>query len=1451
MYRILYISLLLLVFSQAVQAQNNYSQTNFRTGTTTYTDISGTGTAIAMTDNTAGSSASPQEIGFSFNFNGSTFTQFMIHADGILKLGTAAPGAATDITVSPANSHAAVFTSTAAGFQNIIMPFFTNLVQGNAVPEFHVQTTGAAPNRVCTIQWKNLRDADNSNGGIQHQFSNMEFQVKLYETTNDIEFVYGNYTPSANTVAARNAASGIKATNLSFFGLYRITSSTPYPKAVVFNPTNHGRLPGSYPFRKDVLPGGGFSNRFFGRIANDINVAKVYYDSIAPLGNQTAGRLEALVVNEGTNVVNNIDVTLNISGTNTHNAVVNIASLAAGASQRVTFDAYNLANKGQQDVQVSVAAGSDERITNNQRIVKQVISQGHNQTLDFSTNSNLGVGFTNSTGTLSAIKMYGSGTRKIRQIRIPFGSYRSIVNIRIYEDGGTGGSPSSSPLFSSSNFFTTNENVLIVPLGEGVPVDGDYFIAVQQVGTSNMGWRIFLDPPIRNNRYFNSSSNGVSWGVDATEPPWNFMAEAYEESSATDIGLETLTAPGCDYSSNAEIKARIRNFSANPIDFSTSPTTITGFVRGPDRVEIPISILKNSGTLAAGAAEEITLLNNYNYAARGNHLINARTNLVADVENGNDSLRFVINNNIPITGSFLNPVCPLTSVALTGPSYLSSLQWNADGFSSSGTTRTITPIKTTVVRITGTDYRGCLLQDSVIIEVKGNDLPPRPILLYGDTVLSHRGGFRDTVRVKKLDGHTIQFVEFFANGTVVGDSAYALSTIAGMNGAKVAAAYVRTADGCANLSDTITYSYIPGVLQNNNEPLTVCDTAYYDFGGPVSSTGNNFTRTFTPSTPGTKMKLTIYRLDLAQFASIQIFDGPTASNRIVDLRSPQNGNTTREFISSHETGALTVQFSIGSSTAQGWWAGLTCYTPEVYRTVESGNWITASTWERKAPGGSYLPALRAPVKGDDTVYIRHNIGLSNSTPMDQIIIEDGATFNIENPSAGFISMPAYKTTPQPEFMVKGTLNISPRVQIFGGNGQMIVPGRLNNFGQIDFDSVVFNGTSAQMLGDFSGASGSMNRMHINNPAGLTMGSDQEVSGFRFVNGLITTNSENIITLKASVDPENRGHNGSHINGPLIVELSSGSGERLFPIGKNGIYRPVLLDNGNANSESSDRFTAEVIEGAPPARTLPAGITNVSELRFFRITRNGNSGSEFTVTLPYLTDDGVNDPDNLTILKDNGAGAWLNIGGTISGPVPGTIQSDVFDGFSDFVLANKTGGSNPLPVTWVSFEAEKVNADAHLNWRTAQEQNCSSYEVERSTDGVNFRKLSQQLCRNLIVTQQYQYVDVNPGNGTFFYRIKQIDTDGKFEYSAVRKVSFGADAKILVYPNPARQYITISKLTGVNELMLYDITGRIVVKQKTANPQFTMQTGHLAPGIYELMVVNANGERTTQKVQIIK
>ena len=91
-------------------------------------------------------------------------------------------------------------------------------------------------------------------------------------------------------------------------------------------------------------------------------------------------------------------------------------------------------------------------------------------------------------------------------------------------------------------------------------------------------------------------------------------------------------------------------------------------------------------------------------------------------------------------------------------------------------------------------------------------------------------------------------------------------------------------------------------------------------------------------------------------------------------------------------------------------------------------------------------------------------------------------------------------------------------------------------------------------------------------------------------------------------------------------------------------------------------------------------------------------------------------------KQNGT-AWVNQGGTGSGSPSGSIVSNVnFTDFNDFVLANAIGGTNPLPVELVSFEASVKNNLVLLSWKTATESNNYGFEIERSFDSNNWTKI---------------------------------------------------------------------------------------------------------------------------------
>jgi uncharacterized repeat protein (TIGR01451 family) len=172
---------------------------------------------------------------------------------------------------------------------------------------------------------------------------------------------------------------------------------------------------------------------------------------------------------------------------------------------------------------------------------------------------------------------------------------------------------------------------------------------------------------------------------------------------------------------------------------------------------------------------------------------------------------------------------------------------------------------------------------------------------------------------------------------------------------------------------------------------------------------------------------------------------------------------------------------------------------------------------------------------------------------------------------------------------------------------------------------------------------------------------------------------------------------------------------------------------------------------------------------------------------------------------------------------------------------------PLPVTLVAFTAETVhNRDAQLTWSTASEANNDHFEVERSFDGTRFTKLDQVAGQGTTsLRTAYAFTDAgvaSKATGAVYYRLKQVDTDGKSSYSPVRTVSFtkAAVLSLSLYPNPARAVtkLDLSQLptTVTVQVLVLDATGRTVLSTSLGGglPQ-PLDVQSLATGTYNVIV----------------
>jgi hypothetical protein len=206
-------------------------------------------------------------------------------------------------------------------------------------------------------------------------------------------------------------------------------------------------------------------------------------------------------------------------------------------------------------------------------------------------------------------------------------------------------------------------------------------------------------------------------------------------------------------------------------------------------------------------------------------------------------------------------------------------------------------------------------------------------------------------------------------------------------------------------------------------------------------------------------------------------------------------------------------------------------------------------------------------------------------------------------------------------------------------------------------------------------------------------------------------------------------------------------------------------------------------------------------------------------------------------------------------------------FSEFWLNNGGfSGTHPLPVQLTSFTAVKTanRKDVLASWTTASEFNVDRFEIEIAR-GANdyslnrFVKIGEVVSRgNSTTDQQYSFVDMeNNKSGVRYYRLKSVDLDGRFSYSAIRPVVFTDEVKWQVYPNPSSgMFNLIYQLNDGEEMKVrvYDASGRTVYQSSHTGNGFMQKINIdlgarvFASGLY---LVEAEGGDTKQSFKIFK
>ncbi len=301
-------------------------------------------------------------------------------------------------------------------------------------------------------------------------------------------------------------------------------------------------------------------------------------------------------------------------------------------------------------------------------------------------------------------------------------------------------------------------------------------------------------------------------------------------------------------------------------------------------------------------------------------------------------------------------------------------------------------------------------------------------------------------------------------------------------------------------------------------------------------------------------------------------------------------------------------------------------------------------------------------------------------------------------------------------------------------------------------------------------------------------------------------------------------------------------ESFITIGHNG---GALLSNSSVNAERpagiETRFAREW------------KLTNTNFDDNFSIEVEWDSTGAFDISQVRLLVDDDGDFSNASVYSSSD-GITFNVGSIIVGGLSTTIFPK---GFSKFFTLASANAATPLPVELQYFTATEYEDKVLLTWKTLAEINNDHFIIEKSSDGINWEEIIVMSGVGMSVTPtEYTAVDFDGCDGICYYRLTQVDFDGKKE--VFKAIKFGANEgkalEITVSPNPVIDEADITFSVpeyGSYNFSIVSQTGQLIYQAQLLGTEdlnkYNYSANELPKGIYHFIISDNNGNMIQQKV----
>ncbi|MGE0590682.1 MAG: T9SS type A sorting domain-containing protein, partial [Cyclobacteriaceae bacterium] len=438
---------------------------------------------------------------------------------------------------------------------------------------------------------------------------------------------------------------------------------------------------------------------------------------------------------------------------------------------------------------------------------------------------------------------------------------------------------------------------------------------------------------------------------------------------------------------------------------------------------------------------------------------------------------------------------------------------------------------------------------------------------------------------------------------------------------------------------------------------------------------------------------------------------------------------------------------------------------------------------------------------------------------------------------------------------------------FGIVTDIVVSGNLTNDAtslSLVNGEVTFNGNALSVIG---GSSVCTFGDIVVDKTAATVRMDNDVnvaSTLTLTNGVLSLNANTISITNPTEDAVFR-TNGYVLSEDVNMDsrfnwaINNNLSIHEFPFGSNaGDYIPFVFE-----LSTGDAGTVSVATYSTPANNLPLppGVNHVQDEfgadnsintvdRFFQIDILGGTSPTANITF-NMTAAEVGSITTLLGQRWNGASWDVPILGQTSGATSVTVPN--VTQFSPWAVS---GNSTPLPITLVDFSARQVANQIVLGWTTASEKDNDYFQIEKSYDAKKFISIgTTKGAGDSDLVKHYSFTDRELKEGIVYYRLKQVDFDGKSTMSHIvnLNVSPAGEIALQVFPNPTTDFLNISYENGLEDnlfVTMLDGSGKVVMRGegKGTHEPLKIDVSNLHPGTYMVQVIAGRASRVFRVVK---